>query len=106
MNAQNTGWHIITRQKLCGIPQTQCLAGTIHMLFVDVIMRYVFGHLARVPTNLRSQLIGFAGLIVLFTLLGLWVAMTAAIFKFMLGLWCVAILFIYVLVWTSPDERI
>jgi|GEM_PF-3880384 len=76
------------------------------MLIVDALMRRAFRVLSRIPTVRRSQLIAAAGMVLLLTPLGLWMAMTVAIFKVLLGIWCIAFLIIYVLVWSSPDERI
>lgn len=53
---------------------------------------------------LRSILITACGLVALFTPLFLWVAWSQWAFWLIIATGCAALLIIYVLIWSSPDE--
>jgi hypothetical protein len=53
---------------------------------------------------LRSILITVAGLVALFTPLLLWMAWSQWMFWLVIASGCAALLLIYVLIWSSPDE--
>jgi putative flippase GtrA len=76
------------------------------MIFVHVLMRWVFRHLSRIPRSTRSWLISLCGIAALLAMLLLWASMALGIYKLALGIWGIAVLIIYALVWSSPDERI
>jgi hypothetical protein len=56
-------------------------------------------------TLVRGALITVCGLIALGTPLLLWLAWSKAMFWLVLALGCAALLIIYALIWSSPDER-
>ena len=76
------------------------------MVFVHALMRWVFHYLGKIPQTVRSWIIAVCGIAALITPLLLWASMTVGLFKLAIGMWCLAIFIIYVMVWTSPDERI
>ena len=54
---------------------------------------------------MRGILITACGLVALFTPLVLWVAWSQWAFWLIIAAGCAALLILYVLIWTSPDER-
>jgi hypothetical protein len=56
-------------------------------------------------TLVRGALITVCGLIALVTPLLLWLAWSKQTFWLVLALGCAALLIIYALIWSSPDER-
>jgi hypothetical protein len=56
-------------------------------------------------TLVRGALITVCGLFALFTPLLLWLAWSKQTFWLVLALGCIALLIIYALIWSSPDER-
>jgi hypothetical protein len=57
-------------------------------------------------TLVRGVLITVCGLFALFTPLLLWLAWSKAMFWLVMAGGCTALLIIYVLIWSSPDERL
>ena len=74
------------------------------MVLTYAVMSVLFRQLERVPRAVRGWIITVCGMICLFTPLLLWVVPTITGAVILLTLWIAAILVIYVMVMTSPDE--
>lgn len=74
------------------------------MLFSYAVTRSFFRRLERIPRSVRYWLITTCSLITLFAPLLLWVVMSLVGYKILLAVWGLAILIIYILILTSPDE--
>lgn len=76
------------------------------MIFVHVLMRWAFHHLSKIPRSTRSWIISLCGIAALVAMLMMWASMALGVYKLSIGIWCIAILIIYIMEWSSPDETI
>lgn len=76
------------------------------MLFVQGLMGALQHQLSRIPRGVRHRVISLCGFICLATPLALWISMTIWGFKLILGVFCIAMLLLTLMIWSSPDERI
>ena len=75
-------------------------------MFVHVLMRWAFHYLSRIPRSTRSWIISLCGMAAMLSMLLMWASMAIGVYKLALSIWGISILIIYIMVWSSPDERI